>query len=81
MGSCVSKPKTADLPSSEKPYKRTAPSTKGGQRLGEGNASVSTKEAAARAAEQRYTKQQQDLEKSKQKLQAMAKVSKSEKGL
>ncbi|CAK7900413.1 hypothetical protein CAAN1_23S02168 [[Candida] anglica] len=56
----------------------------GGKRLGastETDGSISAREAVARAAEERYSKHQANLQSSSQKLKTMAGKSREEKGL
>lgn len=84
MGSCASKDKELKTtePARENPRSRIGAKSSSGQVLGgvEGN-SLTTKEAAARAAELRYQNHQDQLKNSKAKLKAMEKISKKEKGL
>lgn len=84
MGSCASKDKELKVtePVRENPRSRKAAKSSSGQVLGGGEGiSLTTKEAAARAAELRYQNHQDQLKNSKAKLKAMEKISKKEKGL
>lgn len=76
-------------------YKPTPPTNNPGRKLGDDNEannpravsegsateSASTREAAAKAAELRFNKQQTQRKESEAKLKSMAKMSKAEKGL
>lgn len=94
MGSCFSKPK--DVPVvKEKTTTGKSRLKSTGHRLGDngeqttnqppssggGHPKTDSREAAARAAEERYNNRQNELKSSQDKLKSMAKLSKSEKGL
>lgn len=84
MGSCFSKHEELAPPASQTATtKRTKPvqGTKPGQVLGGQLEQTLSRTAAAQAAEQRYTAQQEKLKASQAKLKAMEKVSKKDKGL
>lgn len=94
MGSCFSK--TKDVPVvKEKTTTGKSRLNSTGHRLGDnekqttneltssggGAPKTDSREAAARAAEERYNSRQNELKTSQDKLKSMAKLSKSEKGL
>lgn len=94
MGSCLSKPDEKKLTSTtqklgtNKPVSRQAAqalmnNTQQGHRLGSSGTgeNTDTKSAAAKAAEERFNKQQEKLKDSQAKLKAMEKMSRLEKGL
>lgn len=89
MGSCFSKPenelneKATGVSSRNRIDKaRTGANTNGGgQTLGSSTKPNNSREAVARAAEERLNKQQEKLKNSEQKLKQMSKISRSEKGL
>lgn len=96
MGNCLSKPDEKKLTSTTQrlgtnnpaPSRQTAQSqvnkqTSEGHRLGSTGSEthLDTKSAAAKAAEERFNKQQEKLKDSQSKLKAMEKMSRLEKGL
>lgn len=81
MGSCFSKDATVQSQASHSGRTEKKPQSSGHQ-LGDASAlTQKSKEAAARAAELRYAEHQEKIKTSTDKLKAMEKISKKDKGL
>lgn len=84
MGSCFSKQDTEKVtPPKQNLRNTTRPASNNGHVLGGGNGlnPEATKAAAGRAAEERFNAQQEKSKNSQQKLKAMEKMSRKDKGL